>query len=150
MVLYHINMHIICTANLHSDAFFSWAVIILTFMILLIYLVLDLDRLIYILYINSLSPLMCTIYMYMWICVIDVHVYSHKHSLPDSLSEDRGVRQDQSNKNHQVKKYMYITYKYIFQVINTLTLTVSFKTVKNELLVLSISVKKKTWPTLMN
>lgn len=62
----------------------------------------------------------------------------------------RTVRQDQSNKNHQVKKYMYITYKYIFQVINTLTLTVSFKTVKNELLVLSISVKKKTWPTLMN
>lgn len=62
----------------------------------------------------------------------------------------RTVRQNQSNKNHQVKKYMYITYKYIFQVINTLTLTVSFKTVKNELLVLSISVKKKTWPTLMN
>lgn len=139
MVLYHINMHIICTANLHSDAFFSWAVIILTFMILLIYLVLDLDRLIYILYINSLSPLMCTIYMYMWICVIDVHVYSHKHMIHCL----RTVRQNQSNKNHQVKKYMYITYKYIFQVINTLTLTVSFKTVKNELLVLSISVKTK-------
>lgn len=143
MVLYHINMHIICTANLHSDAFFSWAVIILTFMILLIYLVLDLDRLIYILYINSLSPLMCTIYMYMWICVIDVHVYSHKHYIVSLIHCLRTVRQNQRNKNHQVKKYMYITYKYIFQVINMLTLTVSFKTVENELLVLSISVKTK-------
>lgn len=144
MVLYHINMHIICTANLHSHAFFSWAVIILTFMILLIYLVLDLDRLIYILYINSLSPLMCTIYMYMWICVIDVHDIMYIHINIVSLIHClRTVRQNQSNKNHQVKKYMYITYKYIFQVINTLTLTVSFKTVKNELLVLSISVKTK-------